>query len=83
MAEAEKGPLYRPVTAGDAEGTAIAVAYEIWRALLNASVLNNGPVAVVPREAGAVQEWTYNEAQRIGYYAKTILAALRKTDPKT
>jgi hypothetical protein len=75
----EKGPLYRPVTAGDAEGTAISVAYEIWRAQLVASVLKNGPVAVVSREAGAVQEWSYNEAERIGYYAKTILAALRKS----
>lgn len=80
MTESEKGPLYRPVPAGDAEGTAIAVAYEIWRAQLNASVLNNGPVAVVPHDAGAVQEWTYNSAAtQIGYYAKAILDALRKS----
>lgn len=79
MAETEKGPLYRPVPAGDGEGTAIAVAYEIWRAQLTASVLNSGPVAVVPNEAGAVQEWTYNNAaNQIGYYAKAILTALRK-----
>jgi hypothetical protein len=79
MAETEKGPLYRPVPAGDAEGTAIAVAYEIWRAQLAVSVLNNGPVAVVPHEAGAVEEWTYKSANQIGYYAKTIMAALRKS----
>jgi hypothetical protein len=79
MAASDKGPLYRPVTAGDAEGTAIAVAYEIWRAQLNARVLNDGPVAVVPNEPGAVQEWTYNfAANQIGYYAKAILDALRK-----
>jgi hypothetical protein len=69
MPETEKGPLYRPVPAGDAEGTAIAVAYEIWRAQLNAIVLNNGPVAVVSHDdAGAVQEWTYNAAGQIGYW---------------
>ena len=74
---AEKGPLYRPVTAGNVEGTAIAVAYEIWRAELQASVLNNGPVEVASGEGG-VQAFTFDAAKRVGYYANTILEALRK-----
>lgn len=73
-----KGPLYRSISAGDAEGTAIAVAYEILRAELMVNVLNNGPVSVVSNIPGAIQEFSSEMAERIGNYAQKILNEIRR-----
>ena len=76
---ADKGPIYRSINAGDAEGTAIAVAYEIWRAELQAGVLNNGPVDVTAGKPGGIQEFSADASDSIGSYARLILQAMRKS----
>lgn len=70
--------VYHPVPAGDAEGTAIAIAYELWLAELVEDVRNNGPKG--DGTAGSAGRFTANSAYRIGYWARLIVRKLREDE---
>jgi hypothetical protein len=72
--------VYRRVCAGDAEGTAIAVAYELLRAEFSEKTLAEGP----PRTGKPASDIDFHEeaAGRIGRYAGLLLSSMREHLPK-